>query len=471
LPPRRDRSWAGVGVLNGRSVVRPEADRSVAIIGGGVSGITTAILLQLSGYRTALYTTMQPCFEPGAARPPEFATLHAAASVIPHSVASPKLSHWTGISQQFFRALSLPGSCGVRRQLHYEISEDPNEPDPPYAAAVDNFARLTSDEANQPWVPKRSAAGATCGWKFAAFFCEAPQYLRFLYGFYARIGGQIRQPPAVAGLPRYLALDHEVFVNCTGFGTSALLASAGPQCIDDPMLPDFEPLLDPYPGKLVRGHYLRMDIKEILASHRGRLFSYNYKPTADIHRTGSGMAADVYCYQRSDAWVLGGSRQLGSIDERGNWIGEQTIGAELEFACPDAPSLAVPAAIFRLNAEILLRISNGRIDLYRLVRDAPDIVSPGIGYRFLRDSESDNVRVSCSRLQFADERKYILHNYGHGGAGYTLSWGCAFDILQMVGRITQVAPQLAGHGKFSIGDTAIRGLLGSVVTRLLSHEA
>ncbi|MGA3002607.1 MAG: FAD-dependent oxidoreductase [Acetobacteraceae bacterium] len=453
--------------------MRPDAELDIAVIGGGISGITTAILLQITGHPTALYTTIQPCFEPGAGRPEEFATLHAAASVIPHSVASPKLSHWTGISQHFFRALSLPGSCGVRRQLHYEISEDPNEAAPGYAGSVENFAWLTADELNQPWVPKRSAARGTYGWKFDAFFCEAPEYLRFLYAFYARIGGRLRQPPAVDGLAPYLALGHDIFVNCTGFGAYGLLESAtrDPRCTDNPMLPDFEPLIDPFPPKLIRGHYLRMDIKEILTGHRGQFLSYSYKPTTDIYRTATGLAADVYCYQRSDAWILGGSRQVGSIDDHGNWFGEQTVGGEREFARRNAPPLAVPAPIFELNADILLRLSNGRVDLERLRRNDPGIVSPGIGYRFVRASESDNVRVSCSRVQFGGDRKYILHNYGHGGSGYTLSWGCAFDILQMLGRITEVPPQLAGHSKFAIGDTAIRGLLGNVIARLLSHGA
>jgi D-amino-acid oxidase len=453
--------------------VQPDPNRSIAVIGGGISGITTAILLQLTGYQTALYTKIQPSFAPDAQRPSEFATLHAAASALPHSVNSPKVSFWTGISQHFFRALSLPGSCGVRRQVHYEISESPNEAVPSYADSLENFERLPPGELNQSWVPKRSAAGETYGWKFDMFFCEAPIYLQFLYAFYPRIGGRIRQLPTAEGLASIFALDHDVFVNCTGIGAHTLLASAAndPRCADDPMLPGFEPLADPFPPKLIRGHYLRMDIKQILTGQRGQLFSYSYKPPTDIYQTASGEHADIYCYQRSDAWVLGGSRQVGSIDDHGTWIGEQTVGAEMEFARPGAAPLAVPAAIFRLNADILLRVSNGRLDLQRLVRQDPDIVSPGIGYRFVRDSESDSVRVGCSRVRFAGSRKYILHNYGHGGSGYTLSWGCAFDILQMVERTTEVPPRLAAHSKFATGDAAIRGLLGNVITRLLSDEA
>jgi hypothetical protein len=142
----------------------------------------------------------------------------------------------------------------------------------------------------------------------------------------------------------------------------------------------------------------------------------------------------------------------------------------MDFARPNMPPLAIPAPILRLNADILLRLSNGRVDLERLVGDDPGIVSPGIGYRFVRDSESDSVRVSCSRVRFAGGSKYILHNYGHGGSGYTLSWGCAFDILQLVGQMIE-APRSppARRSKFATGYAAMSGLLVEVLNRLLAR--
>ena len=27
----------------------------------------------------------------------------------------------------------------------------------------------------------------------------------------------------------------------------------------------------------------------------------------------------------------------------------------------------------------------------------------------------------------------LVHNYGHGGAGFILSWGCALDVVELAG--------------------------------------
>ncbi|MGA5581715.1 FAD-binding oxidoreductase [Streptomyces sp. WAC00469] len=34
----------------------------------------------------------------------------------------------------------------------------------------------------------------------------------------------------------------------------------------------------------------------------------------------------------------------------------------------------------------------------------------------------------------------VVHNYGHGGAGLTLSWGCARDVVERVRRLTEFIP-------------------------------
>ncbi len=54
----------------------------------------------------------------------------------------------------------------------------------------------------------------------------------------------------------------------------------------------------------------------------------------------------------------------------------------------------------------------------------------------LRDAEIQRVEVGLrpGRPEIRVERNgSILHNYGHGGAGYTVCWGCARDVADLVG--------------------------------------
>jgi D-amino-acid oxidase len=54
-----------------------------------------------------------------------------------------------------------------------------------------------------------------------------------------------------------------------------------------------------------------------------------------------------------------------------------------------------------------------------------EVIAHRVGLRPVRPS----VRLEAEELR--DGRR-LLHNYGHGGAGITLSWGCAVDIVNVV---------------------------------------
>ncbi|MGH2479208.1 MAG: FAD-dependent oxidoreductase [Ktedonobacteraceae bacterium] len=56
---------------------------------------------------------------------------------------------------------------------------------------------------------------------------------------------------------------------------------------------------------------------------------------------------------------------------------------------------------------------------------AADIISEGCGFRPVRSA----VRVEAERLS---TDRLLLHNYGHGGAGITLSWGCAREVVELL---------------------------------------
>jgi hypothetical protein len=49
----------------------------------------------------------------------------------------------------------------------------------------------------------------------------------------------------------------------------------------------------------------------------------------------------------------------------------------------------------------------------------------------------------------------LLHNYGHGGAGVSLSWGCADDIVAALGSLPSTG--LSGYRTSKpFGDSGLR---------------
>ena len=44
------------------------------------------------------------------------------------------------------------------------------------------------------------------------------------------------------------------------------------------------------------------------------------------------------------------------------------------------------------------------------------------------------VRLEKEQGQGAYDGAVLLHNYGHGGAGGALSWGCAREVVEKVGQ-------------------------------------
>jgi D-amino-acid oxidase len=64
-----------------------------------------------------------------------------------------------------------------------------------------------------------------------------------------------------------------------------------------------------------------------------------------------------------------------------------------------------------------------------LLRPAPPLIRERVG---LRPGRSSGVRVAADKLR---DGRHVIHNYGHGGSGFTLSWGCAETVLQLASAL------------------------------------
>ncbi|MBI4161554.1 MAG: FAD-dependent oxidoreductase [Acidobacteria bacterium] len=115
-------------------------------------------------------------------------------------------------------------------------------------------------------------------------------------------------------------------------------------------------------------------------------------PTVLVHDAGE---TSIYIVPRRDDCILGGTAQAGNWDRN-----------------PD-PSTA--AEILRRCGEIAPRLAD------------PEILEHRVGLRPGRRE----VRLEVER---GPGGAAVIHNYGHGGSGFTLCWGCAGEVARLAGE-------------------------------------
>jgi len=57
--------------------------------------------------------------------------------------------------------------------------------------------------------------------------------------------------------------------------------------------------------------------------------------------------------------------------------------------------------------------------------EKPRVLRERVGLRPFRKS---GVRLEKEKLR---DGRTVIHNYGHGGSGFTLSWGCAEKVVEL----------------------------------------
>lgn len=363
----------------------------ITVIGAGVSGVTTALTLQLLGYETEIITDKTVSDISHKNEYPEFASLFPSASVIPHSVYSNRLEELFKQSQAFFYELRKLTFPGLTTHKHFELFEFETDP-PNYCDWMLNFSPI--DKLAETQLPQRSENIPLYGWVFDCIFADWSLYFPALIALYRQSGGRITKQKLehkdISGL------SSEIVINCAGTG--------GPLLFDDPSEDQL----------IMRGHLLHKAEAPLITNNAGKIISYNYTPQPDVYSDADGNACDVYCYPRKDGWILGGSRQLGQLTKDNKWENVE------ESSAYTIKEIKFPRQIIDLNNEIIDHSYGHSLDV-------SDDITPTVGYRYIQNRKN-GLRLEQENIS----DKIVYHNYGHGGAGVTLSWGCAIEIAHQI---------------------------------------
>jgi len=112
-------------------------------------------------------------------------------------------------------------------------------------------------------------------------------------------------------------------------------------------------------------------------------------------------------------------------------------GLSSAVVCDEAPLMyAIPRAndcVFGGTNELSDNLAADSATTQRIVGecsrvlniDKPRVLAERVGLRPFRKS---GVRLERDRLV---DGRTVIHNYGHGGAGFTLSWGCAREVFDV----------------------------------------
>lgn len=311
---------------------------SVVVVGGGVIGLTTAVVLAEAGFDVSVLTKDLPADTTSAA---------AGAMWGPYLVEPrDRVQTWAVASLHAFTVLAGQPGTGVRLVPGVEASRTHSAP-PEFLVMLDDVRECRRGELPE---------GFVTGWRYTVPLIDMDAYLPYLCGRLAAAGGSIRQQPlASLGEAGRLA---PVVVNATGLGARDLAGD------------------------------------RMLTPIRGQLVITDNPGLTEFFTEDTGWSPDLL-----HMYPHGGRLVLGGVAQEGRW--------DLE------PDLDTARSIIERCAAIDPRVAGAPVRAHRVgLRPTRPIIR----------CEADPA-VTSYRL---------LHNYGHGGAGVSLSWGCAGEMRSLL---------------------------------------
>ncbi|MBY0360152.1 MAG: FAD-binding oxidoreductase [Candidatus Obscuribacterales bacterium] len=236
-----------------------------------------------------------------------------------------------------------------------------------------------SQVEEKPWwtkaVRKFEKAAATLlpddyssGYQAEIAVINASVFLEYLMKKVISLGGKIEKLPARFESVAELSALGKLVVNCTGLG-------AGKLCKDDAVYP-------------IKGQVVRTTRPDF-----GSCVFDDYGPRAIS-----------YIVPRQDDCILGGTAAENDWDLAADDKVAKTIMTKCTELVPELARVQV------LEHKVGLRPGRNQIRLELESFAAGEELSCG----------------GCAERDFA-----VIHNYGHGGAGFTVAWGCAQEVAEL----------------------------------------
>ncbi len=312
-------------------------NKNIIVIGAGVSGLSTAILLHDAGYEVTIWTKDLTA---------DTTSNIAAAFWYPY-LCNPrdKAISWSKFTYQYLEKNTLGDETSGTRYIMFTEYLKEKSPEPWWRPAVEVFERPAPAELPEGYVD---------GYRTKAIVMDTSRYLPWLLNQLENRGIEIVQR-TISSFDEAFDEQYQVVVNCTALGSREL-------CDDDRLYP-------------VRGQVVRVEpngFTEVVADESDENLTYIIPRFNDIIIGGTAQAND---------WNL-------KVD-------------------PD-------------DTTDILRKAGVIADEFTDVK----VLEEKVGLRPARDE---------IRLEAEDKNgKTLIHNYGHGGAGFTLSWGCANEVVKLV---------------------------------------
>jgi D-amino-acid oxidase len=322
----------------------------IRVIGAGVSGLSTAIILRIRGYPVTIWAKDLP---------PNTTSNKAAAVWYPFICNPPdKVSKWAKIALDYFEQHIMPDpNSGTKRMKVIEIFDKKKDAEAWWRGDLDCYRRTTPDELPEGYVD---------GYAVEGLIMETDTYMEYLVKqFVETWKGELIQRE-IETIDEAFDKDHSIVVNCTGLGSFELLG-------------DTE--LFPTRGQIVV-------IKDNGFDH------------SIFEEEGPNQLA--YIIPRLHDIVLGGTAQAH------DW--------NLKIDPQD-------------TQDILRKVGQVRPEFQNITKE--NILDVRVGLRPSRSS----IRLETEQHATGE---YLIHNYGHGGSGFTLSWGCATEAADLVDAAAQL---------------------------------